>query len=83
MGNKSDFRDGSIDSRAEVSKDEGQRMAADLGLTYFEVSAVSEVVDRSVPPIINMSVIVLFLEHIVTFHMCLSSAVVPLVFPKY
>jgi hypothetical protein len=42
VGNKADFRDdSSMDSRAEITKDEGQGAAKELGLKYFETSAVS------------------------------------------
>jgi hypothetical protein len=42
VGNKSDFReDGGLDSRAEVSMEEGQGAARELGVKYFETSAVS------------------------------------------
>jgi hypothetical protein len=41
IGNKADFRDeGGLDSRAEVSLEEGQGAANELGLKYFETSAV-------------------------------------------
>ncbi len=40
VGNKSELRDGTIDSRAEVSIDDATNFAAELGLTYFETSAV-------------------------------------------
>mmetsp|Transcript_8680 Transcript_8680/g.12957 ORF Transcript_8680/g.12957 Transcript_8680/m.12957 type:complete len:125 (-) Transcript_8680:117-491(-) len=41
VGNKADFReDGGLDSRAEVSKEEGQGAAREMGLQYFETSAV-------------------------------------------
>lgn len=41
VGNKSDFReDGGLDSRAEVSIEEGQGAARELGIKYFETSAV-------------------------------------------
>jgi len=38
VGNKADLRDGTL-SRAEVSHDEASRLASDLGLNSFEVSA--------------------------------------------
>ena len=38
VGNKSDLRDDTV-SRAEVSRDEAARLAADLGLASFEASA--------------------------------------------
>lgn len=42
VGNKCDFREESLDSRAEVSRESGQAYAKDLDrLTYFETSAVS------------------------------------------
>lgn len=41
VGNKSDFReDSGLDSRAEVSVEEGQGAARELGVKYFETSAV-------------------------------------------
>jgi hypothetical protein len=44
VGNKSDFReDGALDSRAEVSLQEGQGAATEMGLKYFESSAVSKI----------------------------------------
>lgn len=41
IGNKTDLRDGTIDSRAEVTHTEAKNLAAGLGLRYFETSAVS------------------------------------------
>ena len=41
VGNKCEFRDGSIDSRAEVDILEARETAESLGMTYFETSAVS------------------------------------------
>jgi hypothetical protein len=41
VGNKVDYRDGTPDSRAEVVFDDANQMASELGLTYFETSAVS------------------------------------------
>lgn len=51
VGNKRDYRfEGTVsevssamhgDSRAEVSKEDAQRMSTDLGLAFFETSAVS------------------------------------------
>lgn len=42
IGNKADFRDeGGLDSRAEVSLEEGQGAANELGLKYFETSAAT------------------------------------------
>lgn len=41
VGNKNEFRDGTIDSRAEVRMEDAQKLANDLGLRYFECSAVS------------------------------------------
>lgn len=40
VGNKCDHRDGAIDSRAEVLLDDGNAFAKQLGLKYFEASAV-------------------------------------------
>ena len=45
VGNKSEFRDGSIDSRAEVNFGEGKELADSLGMQYFETSAVSSNID--------------------------------------
>ena len=42
VGNKADFReDTTMDSRAEITRDEGLGAAKELGLEYFETSAVS------------------------------------------
>jgi transport family protein 27 len=41
VGNKCEFRDGTIESRADVIKEDANRLAADLGCAYFECSAVS------------------------------------------
>lgn len=41
VGNKSEFRDGSIDSRAEVSEAEAKVLADSLGMAYFETSAAN------------------------------------------
>lgn len=42
VGNKADFRDDAdLDSRAEVSFEEGQGAANELGLKYFETSAAT------------------------------------------
>jgi len=43
VGNKCEFRDGSIDTRAEVTKDDAQRLASELGMQYFECSAASNI----------------------------------------
>jgi hypothetical protein len=43
VGNKCEFRDGSIDSRAEVDLLEAKGIAESLGMAYFETSAVSPV----------------------------------------
>jgi hypothetical protein len=40
VGNKCEFRDGSIDSRAEVDLLEAKGIAESLGMAYFETSAV-------------------------------------------
>lgn len=40
VGNKCEFRDGSIDSRAEVDTLEARETAESLGMAYFESSAV-------------------------------------------
>jgi hypothetical protein len=40
VGNKCEFRDGSIDSRAEVDVLEAKAAAEALGMQYFETSAV-------------------------------------------
>ena len=44
VGNKCEFRDGTVDSRAEVAREDGERFASELGLAYFESSAVRKVV---------------------------------------
>ncbi len=41
VGNKSDMRDGSLDSRAEVATYEAQSFAQGLGLRHFDTSAAS------------------------------------------
>lgn len=45
VGNKKDYRGGSGtsqgDSRAEVSQEDAQRMAGDLGLSFYEASAMA------------------------------------------
>jgi len=43
VGNKCEYRDGSVDSRSEVSKQDAQRFANDAGLGYFETSAANNV----------------------------------------
>lgn len=43
VGNKCDFREGGIDSRADVVKEDAHRLAADLGVAYFETSAASNI----------------------------------------
>lgn len=41
VGNKADYRsEGLSDSRVEIGVDDGQRMAQELGLAFFETSAV-------------------------------------------
>jgi len=40
VGNKSDYRDGSLDSRAEVGLSEARAVAETAGMKYFETSAV-------------------------------------------
>ncbi len=40
VGNKSDLRDGTIDSRAEVMSSDAKNLSAGLGLQFFETSAV-------------------------------------------
>ena len=40
IGNKAEYRHGMVDSRAEVTNQEGQQAAGELGLAYFESSAV-------------------------------------------
>lgn len=40
VGNKCELRDGTTESRAEVTKDEAAHAASELGLAYFETSAV-------------------------------------------
>lgn len=41
VGNKSEFRDGASDTRAEVSTEDAQKVARELFLNYFEASAVN------------------------------------------
>ncbi len=41
VGCKSDLRDGTVDSRGEVSSMEGQALASSLGMGFFETSASS------------------------------------------
>eukprot|EP01041_Mallomonas_annulata_P008888 gene8888-18401_t len=41
VGNKADYRDGTSDSRAEVVREDAQRLASELGLSYFETSAAN------------------------------------------
>jgi len=41
VGCKSDLRDGTLDSRAEVSQQEGRNMASSLGMGFFETSAAT------------------------------------------
>ncbi len=41
VGNKAEYRDGSVDSRVEVSLEEARQMSLSLNLPYFETSAVS------------------------------------------
>lgn len=41
VGCKSDLRDGTLDSRAEVSQQEGRYMASSLGMGFFETSAAT------------------------------------------
>jgi transport family protein 27 len=41
VGCKSDLRDGTVDSRGEVSTMEGQALASSLGMGFFETSAAS------------------------------------------
>jgi len=43
VGNKCELRDGQIDTRAEVVREDASRMAQDLGLAYFETSASSHI----------------------------------------
>uniref|UniRef100_A0A7S3M1Q0 Uncharacterized protein n=1 Tax=Spumella elongata TaxID=89044 RepID=A0A7S3M1Q0_9STRA len=43
VGNKCEFRDGSIDSRAEVDILEAKETAESLGMTYFETSAANNI----------------------------------------
>ena len=40
VGNKCDFRDGSLDSRAEVGVSEARAVAEAAGMKHFETSAV-------------------------------------------
>jgi transport family protein 27 len=41
VGNKCEFRDGSIDNRSEVNKQDAQRFANEMGLGYYEASAAN------------------------------------------
>ena len=41
VGNKTDLRDGTIDSRAEVTFTEGKTFAGNIGCQYFETSAAN------------------------------------------
>jgi GTPase SAR1 family protein len=43
VGNKAEFRDGSIDSRAEVGTQEGRESAEVQGMAYFETSAANNI----------------------------------------
>ena len=40
VGNKAEYRHGVVDTRTEVTFAEGQQAAGELGLAYFEASAV-------------------------------------------
>ena len=41
VGNKNEYRHGVVDTMTEVTFQEGQQAAGELGLAYFETSAVS------------------------------------------
>lgn len=41
VGNKNEYRHGVVDTMTEVSVQEGQQAAGELGLAYFESSAVA------------------------------------------
>ena len=41
VGNKCEYRDGSVDTRSEVNKTDAQRLANDMGLGYYESSAAT------------------------------------------
>jgi intraflagellar transport protein 27 len=41
VGNKCEFRDGSIDTRSEVTKDDATKIAHELGVGYYETSAAT------------------------------------------
>jgi len=43
IANKCDFRDGGINSRAEITREEGELFAKEAGLEYFETSALQAV----------------------------------------
>jgi len=43
VGNKCEFRDDITDSRAEVSKDDAKKLATELGVLYYEVSAANNI----------------------------------------
>lgn len=43
VGNKCEFRDGSVDSRADVGKEEAESIAKEVKLAYFETSAAHNI----------------------------------------
>lgn len=43
IGNKCEFRDGNIDTRADVRKDEAEAIAKEVKLAYFETSAAQNI----------------------------------------
>jgi intraflagellar transport protein 27 len=48
VANKCEYRDGTVDSRAVVTEDEGRALATEMGLSYFETSA-SQNIDVDAP----------------------------------
>lgn len=53
VGNKSDHRDGAIDSRAEVITEDAVSFAKQLDMLYFETSAASNKVDEPFKAVAN------------------------------
>ena len=43
VGNKCEFREDITDSRAEVNKDDAKKLATELGVLYYEVSAANNI----------------------------------------
>ena len=63
VGNKSDYRDGTSDSRAEVVKEDAQRFSKENGLKYFETSAVSY----------SLFVFTCWIDRCFTYYFCVKS----------